>query len=80
MKKHQKVYDFYFSQKMKEALMDSSYLRPRERRGTYVHAYYNGNEFTEATETLKNPVSAYDDLVFIGTGTYENVTYENDKP
>ena len=66
--------DFYFSEKHKKHIESiPDFLL---HSGFRVSCFFNGKEYTECIDAGKIPLTSnqYDDLVFIGTGTYDNVS------
>jgi len=65
--------DFYFSSK---GLAFSRNTRNFDG-SRYVEARFNGKRYTECIDVGGNPITShYGDLVFLGTGSFGDCTYE----
>lgn len=63
-------HDFYYSRKCEIAMRKAAIMNNKP----YHDNYFNGHKYTECIEAGKTPMTShYDDLVKIGTGTFENV-------
>lgn len=68
------VYDFYYSEKTMrmEKEMSSLYDPPLP----LYRRYFKGLPYTELVKKGEKPISKWDDLVYIGSGTYDDVVIE----
>jgi hypothetical protein len=66
--------DFYFSAKQHRHLSKVSGMRTAIIDRPTPISKFNGEVYTECIDTGKNPTSNFDDLVLLGTGTWDNVT------
>ncbi len=62
------IFDFYYSEKQAEI---TRRLSQGDRRHHFVLKLYNGQEYTECVSSGGKPMSVWDDLTFLGSGTIE---------
>ena len=66
--------DFYYSRKQELAVR----TQKRMNGDTYSVARWKGKKFTEQINQGRTPLSAWDDLVKVGTGDSSDCTYGSD--
>lgn len=69
------IYDFYFSQISSDRQNDLAFLNPYATK-----CLFKDEEYTEKIEHNKKPISIFEDLAFIGTGTGINVKLAKRNP
>jgi hypothetical protein len=69
MNTEKKIYDFYYSAEQERVLIRIA----RSQMKPYYHCRFNGLTYTEMITSGKPPLSNYDDLRLIGTGTSDGV-------
>jgi hypothetical protein len=74
--KYGKRYDFYYSAKMAEREQQCLLTDEYGRLKPAVIRQFNGAIYTEAITAGRKPVSQWDDLVFVGTGTISECTFD----
>jgi hypothetical protein len=74
------THDFYFSQKHYEHLKKLEQAFAHDAEMAYTPVYFKGVEYTEMTQHGKEPMTTrFGDLVHLGTGTYEDVSFTKQK-
>ncbi len=63
-------YDFYYSKKQEQDL-----IKYQEKKVPYVESFFKGRLYTEMIDTGRTPMSKYDDMVKLGTGINEDITF-----